>query len=214
MPGQGGPGGGMEADASAMITISGGNLTIDADGDGIDSNGSFTMSGGNVYVAGPTNDGNGALDTGEEATITGGTIIAVGSSGMATSFSSSSSQASVMVYLDSATTGTVSLKDSSGAVIASFDTDKQYSSVVISTPDLLVGEKYTLVCGSQETSVEVTDTVTQGRQRIWSDGWRGRHGYRRCRCWWRGRRGRHGYRRCRCWWRGRRGRHGCQRCSF
>lgn len=46
-----------------------------------------------MYVSGRTNDGNGAFDVGTEATVTVGTIIAAGSSGMAVGFGTSSIQA-------------------------------------------------------------------------------------------------------------------------
>ena len=49
----------------------------------MDSNGDLTISGGEVYVDGPTNGGNGALDYDGNGTITGGTVVMVGSNGMA-----------------------------------------------------------------------------------------------------------------------------------
>lgn len=58
----GGPGGGDQADDSKEVVITGGTLSIDAEGDGLDSNGNVTMSGGIVIVNGPTQGGNGALD--------------------------------------------------------------------------------------------------------------------------------------------------------
>lgn len=45
---------------------------VNAQGDGLDSNGDLTISGGEVYVDGPTNGGNGALDYDGNGTITGG----------------------------------------------------------------------------------------------------------------------------------------------
>ena len=53
-------------------------LLSDASGDGIDSNGNFYVKGGEIYVSGPENDGNGALDYSGDAQITGGTIVAAG----------------------------------------------------------------------------------------------------------------------------------------
>ena len=53
---------------------------------GIDSNSVLTVNGGEVYVSGPTNNGNGAIDYENSGTITGGTVIAAGSSGMAQNF--------------------------------------------------------------------------------------------------------------------------------
>jgi hypothetical protein len=79
-----------------LLTINGGNLVVDAGGDGLDSNGSIVMSGGQVIVNGPTNDGNGPLDYNGTFTISGGFIVAVGSSGMAQTTSDSSSQYSLL----------------------------------------------------------------------------------------------------------------------
>ena len=72
----GGPGGGMgggETVGDYSVDISGGTLTINSQGDGLDSNGNATISGGTVVVNGPSNDGNGALDVNGELAVTGGT---------------------------------------------------------------------------------------------------------------------------------------------
>ena len=50
------------------LYIHGGNIVVDAVGDGIDVNGAMEMTGGVVLVNGPTNDGNGALDEDAGAT--------------------------------------------------------------------------------------------------------------------------------------------------
>ncbi|MBO7682299.1 MAG: carbohydrate-binding domain-containing protein, partial [Clostridia bacterium] len=76
-----GHGGGFGANQNASLTISGGTIHVNAQGDALDSNGSMVVSGGTVYVSGPTNGGNGAIDC-DNAQITGGTVIAAGSAGM------------------------------------------------------------------------------------------------------------------------------------
>ena len=65
------------------LTINGGYLYVNAGGDGLDSNGSIERTGGTVIVNGPTNDGNGPLDYLGTFNISGGLLVAVGSSGMA-----------------------------------------------------------------------------------------------------------------------------------
>jgi hypothetical protein len=121
-------------DTSASITISGGSLTIDASGDGIDSNGDLTVSGGTIYVSGPTNSGNGALDYAGTGTITGGVLIAAGSTGMAQNFGSDSTQGSILYNFSSEQSGgtSVTLTDGDGNVLASFTPEKQFQSVVVS----------------------------------------------------------------------------------
>ncbi len=136
-------------DTSAFIRFTDGYVYINADGDGIDSNGSLYVDGGTVLVNGPTNDGNGPLDYTGTAEITGGTFVAVGSSGMAQTFSSSSTQAVLMVVYSSTQKADtlLSLEDASGNALLAFAPAKNYQSVVISTPDLEQGGTYTLYSG-------------------------------------------------------------------
>ena len=153
----GGPGDGMEeATDYNLIQISGGKIYINASGDGIDSNGNLTVTGGEIYVDGPTSGGDGALDCSGTALISGGTVIAVGSSGMAENFDSSSAQGSMITTVsDSMITGDITLTDSEGNTIVSYSPSKEYSSVVISCADLKEGETYTLVAGDTSTSVSL-----------------------------------------------------------
>lgn len=68
---------------------------------------------------------------------------------MAETFSDSSSQPSLMYTLDSAAAAgkSVALVNSEGKVIASFVPSKQYINIVISSPYLAVGSRYTLSVG-------------------------------------------------------------------
>jgi hypothetical protein len=144
------PGGGaMENDTSALVTISGGTLVVDADGDGLDSNGSVVMTGGTVVVSGPTNDGNGALDYNGTFEISGGELIALGASGMAQTPSDGSSQSFVGFTLSQAEGegSVVHVLDADGTVVASFEATKDFSSVVYSSADVTSGDEYTLAVG-------------------------------------------------------------------
>ena len=161
--GFGGRGGDMfAATEGAYISISGGTMHIDASGDGIDSNGSLTVSGGETYVSGPTDSGNSCLDYASGATISGGIFLASGSSGMAQNFDDTSTQGVMMVTVDSASAGsTVSLTDSSGAELASWQPEKDFNSVIISCPEITEGSTYTLTVNG--TSTEITmDSLVYG----------------------------------------------------
>lgn len=149
----------FSTDENTSITISGGKITINASGDGIDSNGNFYVKGGEIYVSGPENDGNGALDYSGDAQITGGTIVAAGMSGMAQNFGSSSTQGSILLNVSSRSSGAVTVKDSSGSVIISFTPEKEYNSVVISTPDIKKGETYTVTAAGESQTVEMSDII-------------------------------------------------------
>lgn len=78
--GMGGPGQDMFSSSTGYLTITGGDIYINASGDGLDANGNITQTGGTVYVEGPTNGGNGALDYDGTFNIIGGDLIAVGAS--------------------------------------------------------------------------------------------------------------------------------------
>ncbi|MBP3885216.1 MAG: carbohydrate-binding domain-containing protein, partial [Olsenella sp.] len=143
----GGMGGGqMGSDSTATLTVSGGTLTVNAGGDGLDSNGDLVVTGGEVYVSGPTDSGNGAIDTGDqsEAKISGGTVIALGSSGMAVGFGSSSTQGSALVSASGSAGDEVVLSDTSGNVLARYTAAKAFSCVVVSAPGMQSGGTYTL----------------------------------------------------------------------
>ncbi|MBP1043342.1 carbohydrate-binding domain-containing protein [Vagococcus sp. BWB3-3] len=136
------------------ITINGGVIFIDAEGDGIDSNGTVTQTGGTALVSGPTNGGNGALDYDGTYTISGGILVAAGSGGMAMLPSDSSSQASVGIYFDSSQGADqlINVADSDGNNIISFAPNKSYQHVAISAPDIQKGSEYTLSVGGTMTT--------------------------------------------------------------
>ena len=68
-------GGSFGVTEGAYIRISGGDVKINASGDGIDSNGDLYLEGGTVLVEGPAGGGDGALDYDGEGSISGGTMI-------------------------------------------------------------------------------------------------------------------------------------------
>ena len=147
-------------DADAYLSITGGHLTIDAQGDGVDSNGALRISGGETYVSGPTNGGNGALDCNGEPTITGGIFIAAGSSGMASGFGTSSTQGSIFVsYSSQGARSKVTLTNAAGEELLTWETTKPSSSIVISCPGIVKGETYHLTVGDIEGDITMTDIV-------------------------------------------------------
>lgn len=145
--------------SDSRITISGGTLRIDASGDGIDSNGDLIVSGGEIYVSGPTSDGDSALDYDGSATVTGGTVIAAGYSGMAQNFGTDSTQGSILLTCQSASTETIRVTDASGNVLAEFTPAKAYTCVVVSTPALKQGGTYTITMGGESTDVTLDSLI-------------------------------------------------------
>lgn len=141
------------------INISGGIITVDASGDGVDANGNITVSGGELYVCGSTNSGNGALDYDGTAIITGGIVVAAGSSGMAQNFSSNSTQGSILLTYSDPSAETITLKDESGDILASYSPSKNYNCVVISCPSVTTGNTYTVEAGGQTTAVTMSSLI-------------------------------------------------------
>lgn len=145
-------------DASKVLTINGGSIYVNASGDGLDSNGNIYIAGGVIRVDGPTNDGNGAMDYGDqgcEFKITGGTLIAAGSSGMAVN-ATSATQPSVLMNLSGSYSGELSF----GGI--NYTPAKSYSSILISSPDLSLGSSYTLTIGGAEVqTVAINDYITR-----------------------------------------------------
>jgi hypothetical protein len=157
MPDMGGGFGQMMGDNSYYINISGGVIYIEAEGDGIDSNGALYISGGELYVSGPLSADDSAIDFDGTAEITGGIVIAAGSSGMAENFTSST-QGSILMNFSSYMQGEIKLLDSSGSVLLSYTPTKKYNCVVISCPKLLEGQSYTLVTGNTSNTITL-DTL-------------------------------------------------------
>ena len=154
-PGGGQPGGGrgdmqvggMDTDSSCAIVISGGYLVVDAQGDGIDSNGSLEVTGGTVLVSGPSDSGNGSLDYGTTASISGGTVIACGSSGMAASFTEGT-QAFAVANVKGEAGSSIVLLDSNGNAVASFTAARSFDCVVVSSPSIGDGDTGLVVVGA------------------------------------------------------------------
>ncbi len=147
-------------DEDIELEISGGKLHVDAGGDGIDSNGSILVSGGEAYVSGSVSDGDSALDFETSATITGGTFVAAGMSGMAENFGSDSTQGAMLVNVSTRQENKeITVKDSDGNTILSWTPDKSYNSVVISTPDIVKGNTYTVSLGSEKNTVTMENII-------------------------------------------------------
>lgn len=163
-----GGGGGMpadtfNADSPYFLYIHGGTVLVNASGDGIDVNGAFEMTGGEVWVSGPTEQMNGALDYDAGFKLTGGFLIAAGSSGMVQSVGSVSTQNSLTVFFTSVQPAgtTFALQREDGETLVIYTPEKAYQSVVFSSPDLQNGQTYIiLLSGSEYQRFTVSQTLT------------------------------------------------------
>ena len=140
--------------SNGSIEISNGNLYINASGDGIDANGTLLISGGYTIVCGPTKGDTATLDYDSSATITGGTFIGTGASGMAQTFSDSK-QGVISLNVGNATAETlITLTDSNGETILSYTPELSFNIVILSSPEMTSGETYTITIGSSSGTFE------------------------------------------------------------
>ena len=151
----------FDSSSDTGITISGGNLAVQADGDGLDSNGSLLVSGGTVYVSASINGGNGALDYTSSGTITGGTVITAGISGMEQNFDSNSTQGCIHYDVSSTqSAGTeIKLTDSNGNILASYTPKIDFQCITISSPDITEDGTYTLTAGSESAEIQMNGYI-------------------------------------------------------
>ena len=147
------PGGQEESDPSLQIILEGGTLTIDAEGDGIDSNGTVTISGGSLVVNGSVQGGNGPLDAAGDITITGGTVWALGTSDMLQGFAQGSTQASITANIAGTAGQTLIILGAKGKEVARQTASKDFQAVIMSSADLVDGQTYTIqVEGTTQTA--------------------------------------------------------------
>ena len=149
------PGQNNFSSTSCMIYFNGGYIYVNASGDGIDANGSIEMSGGTVIVDGPTDGGNGALDYDATFNISGGLLIASGSSAMLQAPSSSSSQNTIVVSSNTSSHTLVNVQDSTGTDLITYAPSKSSQAIIISSPEFKTGETYTISTGGTSTGTEI-----------------------------------------------------------
>lgn len=138
------------------LLVSGGTLYVNAGGDGLDSNGNLTVADGFVMIDGPANSGNGALDSGTESggslLITGGTVLAIGASGMAESFGSGSTQPFIDASLSWKAGDEIIVTAANGDEPVRHTAVKSGQSIIFSSPSLREGDEVTVSCGGQSVS--------------------------------------------------------------
>jgi len=144
------------------IVINGGDIYVNAGGDGIDSNGTVTMTGGKVVVSGPTDNGNSSLDFETGFDISGGTLMAFGSSGMLEKPTSATNGCCIVAAFDTQAANTgIYITDSTGVKLMEYNNiEKSYSSAVLYSSDIKSNQAYTVYAGEAAISVTANEGVT------------------------------------------------------
>ena len=142
-----GGGGGTFEVIDAAINVSGGHITVNAEGDGIDSNGVTTLSGGTLIVNGPSQGGNAALDTNGDLLLNGATVLSGSTADMFEAPSTNSTSGYLKLTNSSGFEqgSTVQVADSSGKVVANYKVTKSnVQLVLVSSSSIVKGQSYTV----------------------------------------------------------------------
>ena len=144
----------MSSNSDGTLVISGGKLQITASGDAIDANGTIEITDGYITTTGPTEGDTSVLDYDVSASITGGTFIGTGAASMAQTFDDSE-QGVITTTIDKADAqSTLELVDSDGNIIITYTPELSYEYIILSSPEILTGETYTLnVNGTQVAEI-------------------------------------------------------------
>ncbi len=148
----------MFSTSTGTLEVSGGNILVYSNGDGIDINGNIQMTGGSVYVASTSSGANAALDYDGSFTLVSGTVVAVGSSGMALGVNDPSIPGAMLTVSG----GDLSVSDSSGNNLLSFSNLGSYNSAVLYSDLFTENETYLVTTGANTQSVQMTTTATTG----------------------------------------------------
>lgn len=152
----------------AYIRIAGGEVRVNASGDGIDSNGDFFMEGGILYAEGSLDGGNGILDYNGQGRIVGGTVVGTGNAGMLQTFSEDSQQPVIVRFFEAKKEGGSALKveDSDGASLLEYAPQKEYSVLIFSSPELKLGENYRITAGEESAQAQTDEVITYSGERM------------------------------------------------
>ena len=162
-PPAGGGGGGTFEVVDATINIAGGTVTVNANGDGIDSNGTATLSGGTLVVNGPFTGGNTSLDTNGDLLLNGTTVVAGNSGDMFEAPASSSTSGYVkLTNLSNISSGTtIQVADSSGKVVANYKvTNSNTALILVSNANITKGQSYTVYTTTDSVDASSTSVAS------------------------------------------------------
>ncbi|MDE6110498.1 MAG: carbohydrate-binding domain-containing protein, partial [Eubacterium sp.] len=141
----------------ATITINGGNIYVNASGDGIDSNKNAVINGGTLFVIGSDVGGDAGIDTDAGYVINGGTVVALGSDMIETPQNSGKQNTIAFSLNEKINKDTmVSLMKGDKAIL-SFVAPKSFKTLIISSASLINGDYklFTEDYSSKETSYAI-----------------------------------------------------------
>lgn len=165
--GPGGFGGSTSADtAETYFRQTGGVIDLAVTGnmsnlgDGVDSNGAVYIEGGVLLVSTVGSTMENGIDTGGTLRIDGGIVVAGGSATMMEGVSADSAQCAATLNTGSVAGGTeITVTDGEGNVILSATLQNTFSSLILSHPDMLPGNVYTVTYGTGSATLDFTSST-------------------------------------------------------
>ena len=144
------------------IYIGGGMITVDASGDGVDSNGWIEMTGGTLIIYGPTNGGNGSLDSDRGFVMKGGTLVATGSLGMVENPSKNSEQCYISINLPNYQNAQTKIEifDENDNLLYELSPTKKYQSVIVSLDKFELNKEYKINIGTSSYEAKLSNIGT------------------------------------------------------
>ena len=113
------------------------------------------ITGGTTVVTGPTSGDTAVLDYDTSAAIAGGTFLGTGAAGMAQTFRSAE-QGVVTERVSGEAGEEIVLADASGTALLTLSPALDFQFIVLSSPDLVSSETYTLTIGGASTDVQAS----------------------------------------------------------
>ena len=140
------------ADGESVVTVNGGNLTIQVtggtgEGDGIDSNGSIVINGGTVESYACAASADSGIDADLGIQINGGTVIATGN--MLDRIEAGGQTYAVFQFAQPQTAGVYTLKNAAGETVLEAAALNEFQHLLLSDPALTEGT-YTLFSGDTQ----------------------------------------------------------------
>ena len=166
-----------QVDTSCVLSVNDGSVYINSSGDGVDSNGYIYFNGGTTIIDGPTNDNNGALDSGAGITMNGGIVIAVGSNGMAETLGDASKVYNINVFFSSQVNANsrIDIRDSNNDVILSHVSAKPFRYLAAGSSTFSLGGAYTIYLNDQKVQdfvISGISTIIGNNHNIFNNGFR------------------------------------------
>lgn len=151
---------------NATVKINGGNIYINAEGDGIDSNGDVYIYGGNIIVEGPLSGGDAAFDYETGAYISNGEVLMIGQSSMAVGFNEDGSNECNLLYNleKSYIAGTKITITNNEEIIFEFTAKKQFNSLLIASKKISINDTVEIIIGDDtyEYTFESISNINKG----------------------------------------------------